>query len=134
MYLEELTKDSYTNRLLILQLSLFFMELVRKYERTAVSSQTDEAMEKNHFQMLSYISDHYKGITLSELADHFHYTHEYCSRLVRQISGQTFQSLLKEIRAGHFRFLFHASSPAFAVFVTIAPRAISAMTFGMTIS
>ena len=110
MYLEELTKDSYTNRLLILQLSLFFMKLVRKYERTAVSSQTDEAMEKNHFQMLSYISDHYKDITLSELADHFHYTHEYCSRLIRQISGQTFQSLLKEIRLRHAESLLLTTS------------------------
>ena len=38
------------------------------------------------------------------------------------------------ISADHFLFFFHASSPAFAVFVTMAPRAISAMTFGITIS
>ena len=39
-----------------------------------------------------------------------------------------------EISADHFCCFFHASSPAFAVFVTMAPRAISAMTFGITIS
>ncbi len=110
MYLEEYTEDSYTNRLLVLQLSLFFMKLVRKYERTAVSSEINGAMDKNHFQMLSYINDHYKDVTLTELANHFHYTSEYCSRLIRQISGQTFQSLLKEIRLRHAETLLLTTS------------------------
>ncbi len=98
MFLEEMSEDSYTNRLLHLQASLFFMKLVRKYERTAKLYMSNKLDSTYRFDLLSYMNDHYKTITLSALAEHFHYTPEHCSRLIKQTTGQTFLSLLKNIR------------------------------------
>lgn len=98
MYLEEMVEDSYTNKLLNLQLSLFFMKLVRKYERTAHLHLQNDSSSSDRFDMLSYINDHYKTVTLSSLAEHFHYTPEHCSRLIRHTTGQTFLAILKNIR------------------------------------
>lgn len=98
MYLEEMVEDSYTNKLLSLQLSLFFMKLVRKYERIASLHLLNDSSSSDRFDMLSYINDHYKTVTLNSLAEYFHYTPEHCSRLIRHTTGQTFLSLLKSIR------------------------------------
>lgn len=98
MYLEEMVEDSYTNKLLSLQLSLFFMKLVRKHERTSSLHLLNDSSSSDRFDMLSYINDHYKTITLNSLAEHFHYTPEHCSRLIRHTTGQTFLSVLKNIR------------------------------------
>lgn len=97
IYLEQMVEDSYTNRLLNLQISLFFMKLVRKYERTANLHLLNKDSSER-FDILSYINDHFKTVTLNSLAEHFHYTPEYCSRLIHHTTGQTFLSILKNIR------------------------------------
>lgn len=101
MLLEEMVEDSYTNRLLHLQASLFFMKLVRRYGRTAklYTGSTPDSLKQ--FDLLSYINDNYKTITLNKLAEHFHYTPEHCSRLIKQTTGHTFLALLKNIRLRH---------------------------------
>lgn len=98
MYLEEMVQDSYTSRLLNLQISLFLTKLVRKYERSARLYSMEDSSSSLRLDMVSYINDNYKTITLNSLADHFHYTPEHCSRLIRETTGESFLSLLKNIR------------------------------------
>ena len=49
-------------------------------------------------EMLSYIMDHYNQITLVDLAEHFHYSVQYCSSTVKEITGIPFSDLITRLR------------------------------------
>lgn len=76
-------------------LSLIFTELCR-YD-VYRSGKADMA-DINFPAILSYISNHLEDVTLSSLADHFHYTPAHLSKLLKQYLGQTFSNLLGEMR------------------------------------
>ena len=48
--------------------------------------------------MLAYIMGNCSTVTLNELAEKFHVSVPYCSKLVKSITGKTFSNLLTEIR------------------------------------
>ncbi len=98
MILEEVVEDEYTNRILNSLMGVFFTKLIRKYGRTALIKKTNQNIPENGQDMLAYINDQYKTITLEKLAEHFNYSVEHCSRLIRQVTGQTFTSFLRNIR------------------------------------
>lgn len=49
-------------------------------------------------KILTYIRDNYRSITLEKLAENFHYTVPYVSKLVRNATGMTFTDILREIK------------------------------------
>ncbi len=98
MILEESVEDKYTNQILNSIMNFFFVKLMRKYEKTAQVYYIGAKPTQAQSDLLAYIYDNYKTVTLEELADHFHYTPEHCSRLLHQITGQTFVSFLRSIR------------------------------------
>lgn len=98
MYLEQVADDEYTNRLLNAMMCMFFAKLTRKYDRSAALHYTDNTISKSNLELLVYINDHHKTVTLAELADHFHYSIEHCSRLIRNVTGLSFTNFLRRIR------------------------------------
>ena len=49
-------------------------------------------------RVISYISVHYKDITLETLAGHFNYTQRTMMRLIKKYTYRTFSSLVMEFR------------------------------------
>ncbi len=49
-------------------------------------------------KILTYVQDNYRTVTLEKLAEHFHYTVPYVSKLVRSATGLTFTEILREIK------------------------------------
>ncbi len=49
-------------------------------------------------KILTFIQDNYRTITLERLAENFHYTVPYVSKLVRSATGLTFTEILREIK------------------------------------
>ena len=49
-------------------------------------------------RILSFMADNYQTITLQSVAEHFHYSPAYLSRLIRQRTGRTFSDVLKEYK------------------------------------
>lgn len=49
-------------------------------------------------KLMTFIQDNYRTITLEKLADHFHYTVPYVSKLIRNATGLTFTEILREIK------------------------------------
>ncbi len=98
MMMEQMADDEYTNRIIYNLLSVFFTKLVRKYGKTADYSEEHKSMDSNLQELISYIYDHYRTVTLNELAEHFHFTTAYCSRLIKKHTGRNFKDLLKDIR------------------------------------
>lgn len=98
MMMEQMADDEYTNRIIYSLLSVFFTKLVRKYGKTATYSMEHKSTDSHLQDIISYIYDHYQSVTLNELAEHFHFTTAYCSRLIKSHTGRNFKDLLKDIR------------------------------------
>ena len=104
MYLEVQRGDMYSARLLNNMVPIFFARLLRKHSdkvlvqdehlREGLKSKTRSA----RLRILSYIIDHYKSVTLSEVADHFNYSLAHCSRLIKDETGVSFSSFVRNIR------------------------------------
>ena len=51
--------------------------------------------------VLAYMMGNCSTVTLNELAEEFHFSVPYCSKLIKSISGKNFSNLLTEIRLQH---------------------------------
>lgn len=61
-------------------------------------SSQKSSLNTRALEMITYINDHYQDITLQSLAKHFHYTQEYCSRLIKAAAGTSFTDILRKVR------------------------------------
>lgn len=97
MYLEQLQNDTYTDRIISSMLIIFFTKLARKYSKTAESPFLAEK-EAAAAKLLHYITKAYSTITLNELAEKLNYSVPYCSKYIKEVTGYSFQHLLKHVR------------------------------------
>ena len=97
MYLEQTLNDSYSDRIISSMLIIFFTKLARKYKKAAESPLP---MEKtaSAAKLLHCITKEYSTITLNELANRLNYSVPYCSKYIRELTGQSFLQLLKHVR------------------------------------
>ena len=98
MYKEQKNCDEYSDRIICSILTLFFVELTRRHGgHLSIPDNTREKTEEQS-AMLSYMIANCSTVTLAELAEKFHFSVPYCSKLIKSISGKTFSNLLTEIR------------------------------------
>ncbi|MCR4856064.1 MAG: AraC family transcriptional regulator, partial [Erysipelotrichaceae bacterium] len=57
--------------------------------------------DEKRLQILNYINNHYNSVTLEEVADHFHYSIPYCSKLIQSEAGINFVSFVRQVRMNH---------------------------------
>ena len=98
MYMEQFTEDEYSDRLVSSMLMVFFTKLVRKYKKTVYIPPYSEATLNRSSQIISYILEDCSNVTLAWLAKKLGYSIPYCSRYIKNITGFTFQQLLKNVR------------------------------------
>ncbi len=91
-------EDEFCGDVLVHRLALFFIHLVRHYGNQVVVPEIPEPTAKEEADILNYLRDNYRTATLSRAAEHFHYTESYCSKFIKDVTGQNFVSLLREIR------------------------------------
>lgn len=103
MYHEVQLDDDYSWRLLNNLLSLFFARLLRGYSDQAVITDYSDhtKTESNRLRILSYINDHYRDVSLEELAAHFNYSVPHCSKLIRDETGIGFVAFVRRIKMNH---------------------------------
>ncbi len=116
MYREVRLDDEYSWRLLNNLVPLLFAKLLRGYEGQAVfaGSVQKQASDNTRLKILSYITDHYRTVTLSEVADHFNYSVPHCSRLVRDETGGSFVTFVRRIRMNHAAALLRGTRTSVA--------------------
>lgn len=74
---------------------ILFSELLRLYdaqEKTKDNNLTKQA--KISIDIANYISSNYETITLTSAAEHFHFTPNYFSNLVKKYTGKNFKELI----------------------------------------
>ena len=50
--------------------------------------------------ILAYIHAHYADVTLQQVADTFHFSRQYCTRLITDLTGYSFSQLITHFRIG----------------------------------
>ena len=102
LYQEVLLDDAYSWRLLDNMVPILFAKLLRGYSDTSeVIGGTDQSKHSSHLNILSYIYEHYRDITLEELARHFNYSVPHISRLIREETDHGFVDIVRKVRMGH---------------------------------
>lgn len=98
MFLEYLNKAKYYEKILNSELMILFGKLLQMYEdKIQYSPQTRKGNETCMY-MITYIEDHYQTVSLAKVAEHFHFSQAYCSRLIKEYTGKSFTSILQNIK------------------------------------
>ncbi len=80
------------------QLSMLFGKLLRHYQSSCELPPLTSRTDSQVFGMIQYLHQNFRDISLTSLAQKFHYTPEYTSKLIHDATGRTFSTLLTQIR------------------------------------
>ncbi len=98
MYAEQQEhEDLGSDRIVACMLVVFLTRLMRQYKGT-VSVPDRPLARSGDTQFLRDIFRDYRTITLSELAKRLNYSVPYCSRYIKETTGQTFLQILRGVR------------------------------------
>ena len=92
MCMEALAKRDLDTFFLSTYLQLLLGSLIRGYSDTADRPSTAKKRYGINFEILRYIDMNYKDVTLTSLSDHFNYSSQHMSKLVKMITGMNFQN------------------------------------------
>lgn len=95
-FMECYKSDSYNNVCCISWINLMFVGLLRNYSQTLQFY--DYQMGSDFSLVLQYIQHNYRTVTLSSLADFFHYSEPHLCTLIKQNTGCKFTTLIKQLR------------------------------------
>lgn len=101
IYHETILNDTYSWRLLHNLVPILFAKLLRGYSDTAVFTGQDVPKNSSKLRILSYIHDHYRTVSLDEIAREFNYSVPHCSRLIREETGVGFVAFVRNIKMSH---------------------------------
>jgi len=98
MCAESLCKDSFYNHMLNADFLLFLGLLLRDHGTDCDSPPIQRKRDSQDFDILQYMERHYKTLTLGALAEQFHYSPQYMSCRIKQITGMSFTDYLLQKR------------------------------------
>ncbi|MFP3089712.1 AraC family transcriptional regulator [Treponema sp. TIM-1] len=105
MLIEQKTDDPFTNRIMENQIKIFFFLVLRRYGNKAIVGKNGPRAVKNkHWDMIMYINENFRTLSLAKLAQHFNLEKSYCSRLIKAVSGKTYKEI---VRDNQMRFAKH---------------------------
>ena len=98
MYKEFIENERYNEKILNNMLMIFFAYILRYHENdietpNEINHETDKIIE-----IINYIQDNYASITLSKLANEFHFTIQYLSKIIKLYTGKTFSEIVQKIK------------------------------------
>ena len=96
LLIESNRDDIYSNSCCISFVNLFFSQILRDYSQTIQFY--DYQLGTDFSLVLQYIQYNYQTITLSSLADMFHYSEPHLCTMIKQNTGFTFTELIKQLR------------------------------------
>ena len=96
LLIESTKRDEYSNGCSISLINLLFYSLLRNYSKTIAFYNYE--IGSDFSLVLQYIQHNYKTITLSSLAEFFHYSEPHLCTLIKQNTGENFTDLIKKLR------------------------------------
>ena len=96
MYQENNIQDTYSNTVLCHLFSLLLAYIHRKNQNNIEI--TTDIKNSESIEIIQYISEHYKTITLEKISQYFHYSIPYCSKWIKENTGYSYYELLTYIK------------------------------------
>lgn len=96
LILESHRHDQYYNTCSVSYVNIMFATLLRTYSETVQFY--NYKLGTDFSLVLQYIQSNYQTLTLSSLAELFHYSEPHLCTLIHQNTGMTFTSLIKQLR------------------------------------
>lgn len=96
LLLESQNPDEYSNGCCVNLINLFFTNLLRNYSKTIAFYNYE--ISSDFSLVLQYIQHNYQNLTLSSLAEFFHYSEPHLCTLIKQNTGKNFTDLIKNLR------------------------------------
>lgn len=98
MYWESVNQTLYWDQMIAYTLMLTFGLLIRNYDNAIETPTFTHKADVQRFALLQFIQENYKNISLEDIADKFHYTPEYTSRLIKSTTGKSYTQIVTQIR------------------------------------
>ena len=96
LLIESAKKDEYSNSCCVSIINLLFCNMLRNYSKTIAFYNYE--IGSDFSLVLQYIQHNYQSITLSSLAEFFHYSEPHLCTLIKQNTGENFTDLIKKLR------------------------------------
>lgn len=94
IFVEYINHDKYSNSAMKSHLALLITSLLRDPKTNIVSSKPIDYSLEQYQDILEYIKQNYQFTNLTDVAEHFHFSKQYICKIIKNASGQTFQTLL----------------------------------------
>ena len=101
MMLELCEDRTYSQKVIHLMLGLFFTYLQRDYSHTMRFSSKSGSGIRYVPQIFAYMHENYQTTSVEDVAQHFHISHSYLSRIFKRHTKTTPVQMLQEIRLSH---------------------------------
>lgn len=96
LFMEKFRYDKYTEYCNIYWVNLLFASILR--DQQTYSQFSSYQSRPDYAPILRYIQSHYNMITLPRLAEIFHYSVPYLSKIIKASTGKNFKQLVKELK------------------------------------
>ena len=98
MYWESTNRQLYYYNAITTTLLLDFYLLIRNYGESVQMPLFDSKVDVQRYALIQYIQENYKEISLTDLSHKFHYSNEYASRMIKELTGMTYTEILRTVR------------------------------------
>ena len=108
LIIEQKRNDKYSSRIMDNLVSIFLSLLIRKYGNKPLLQRTGNDTQR--YRYIAYINEHFRTVTLSQVARHFSISISHCSRFIKAQTGKRFTDIVRDIRLQHARSLLASSN------------------------
>lgn len=105
LLLENINRETYWQNMMLNTLMNVFGLLLRNYEKSVELPSLIKKADVQRFGLLRFIQENYMDVTLSKIAEKFHYTPEYTSKLIKDTTGLNFKQIIQKVRIERAEFL-----------------------------
>lgn len=117
--LDNLVREFYENKqycslMVQSQFMSFLYYMMREHEQDCIVSKQEISKITPVLPILQYIQDHYRDVTLEELAKKFSYSEQHICRLIKSRTGRTFNQHLIDLRLTHAKLLLITTNLSFS--------------------
>ena len=98
LIMEDMTKHICYKSAIECTLGMIFVEMARIRNRQFDADSAQNLGGHTITEVITYISEHYANISLTQIAEHFHYHPNYLSSLIKKFCGMSFSSFLMDYK------------------------------------
>lgn len=105
LIIEYHNQDDYAYEIMIAEVKILMAILIRNFKDDLQINTLGKPFSKRIFEIISCLQNEFATIDLQELAQRFHYSSVYLSRLIKQQTGLTFSQLITQQRIQQAQYL-----------------------------